>query len=188
MNGKEATGLAEPGKPASVGSKPEGSVAGGSTAGDKPNKPEGSSAGEGVAGEGEGEQAVKFRKVTKVVIKKLLRTYLHMCYQSLPEELAEKDCVYFLRHTPGMVPLPNNLGEAHKDLPQYLEMGVMGGQTLGMLEQLIAHVFDPLLSRCHRSGGTRANSATPSRPSTTMGDAAEANEKGPSSSKGLDID
>lgn len=77
----------------------------------------------------------------KIIIQKVLRTYLHMCHNHLPEEVAENDCVYFLRNTPGMVPLPNNLAEANEQLPEYLEMGLLNGHSLVMLEQIISQVI-----------------------------------------------
>ena len=63
-----------------------------------------------------------------------------MCYQHLPEEFADQDCVYFIRNTPGMVPLPNSQEEANELLPQYFETGLLNGHSLVMLEHIISQV------------------------------------------------
>lgn len=63
-----------------------------------------------------------------------------MCYQHLPEEVADTKSVYFLRNTPGMVPLPNSAEEANSELPGYFEMGILNGHSLVMLEQIISQV------------------------------------------------
>lgn len=77
----------------------------------------------------------------KIVIQKVMRPYLYMCYQHLPEELADQDSVYFLRNTPGMVPLPNSMEEANETLPAFFEMGILNGHSLVMLEQIISQVL-----------------------------------------------
>lgn len=76
----------------------------------------------------------------KIIIQKVMRTYLYMCYQHLPEEVADTKSVYFLRNTPGMVPLPNSAEEANSELPGYFEMGILNGHSLVMLEQIISQV------------------------------------------------
>ncbi|XP_064612357.1 LOW QUALITY PROTEIN: dynein axonemal heavy chain 10-like [Liolophura sinensis] len=101
---------------------------------------------DGTGPDGIGEDVTQDAPTTKIIIQKVLRTYLYMCHNHLPEEVAENDCVYFLRNTPGMVPLPNNLAEASEQLPEYLEMGLLNGHSLVMLEQIISQVYMPLLS------------------------------------------
>ena len=85
---------------------------------------------------------------TQIIKQKVLRTYMYMCYLHLPEEVADQvDCVYFLRNTPGMVPLPNSMEEANETLPAYFEMGTINSNSvLVMLEQIISQVYMPLLS------------------------------------------
>lgn len=119
-------------------------------------------------------EEVRYKKVAKIVVRKVLRTYLHMVYAGAPEELVsvlsehrDGACVYLVRHTPGMVPLPSNAAEAARDLPKYLELGVVRGRPLAMLEQLISHIYLPLLTHAHRPG--TSTSSTPSRSSTTLG-------------------
>ena len=63
-----------------------------------------------------------------------------MCYQHLPEEFADHDCVYFIRNTPGMISLPNSDEEANETLPQYFETGLLNGHSLVMLEHIISQV------------------------------------------------
>ena len=76
----------------------------------------------------------------KIIIQKVWRTYLHMCYEHLPEENTDKECIYFLRNTTGMVPLPASLSEAEENMPSYFEYGVLNGHSLVMLEQIISKV------------------------------------------------
>ena len=78
----------------------------------------------------------------KIIIQKVIRTYLYMCYQYLPEEFADQDSVYFIRNIPGMVPLPNNKEEAKEMLPGYFETGLLNGHSLVMLEHIISQVIE----------------------------------------------
>jgi len=48
--------------------------------------------------------------------------------------------VYFMRTTDGTVPTPNSSQEADEQLQAYFEMGVVTGQSLEMLEQLLTQV------------------------------------------------
>ena len=50
------------------------------------------------------------------------------------------DCIYFLRNTEGMVPLPNTIDEANEVLPSQFEMGILNGHSLVMLEQVMTQV------------------------------------------------
>ena len=69
-----------------------------------------------------------------------MRTYLYMCHGHVPEQVAEEDCVYFIRNTPGMVDLPNTMEEALDMLPKFFEYGILNGHSLVMLEQIISQV------------------------------------------------
>ena len=112
----------------------------------------------------------------KIIIQKVERTYLYMCQGHLPEEVSDKDCVYFLRNSEGMVPLPNTIEEANDQLPAMFEMGILNGHTLIMLEQVISLIYMPLLAfNQHKNGGDsakmlRENSGSPQPASrqTTM--------------------
>ena len=66
-----------------------------------------------------------------------------MHYHHLPENVIEEDCLYFLRASSGMVPLPNTIQEAEETMSGYLEYGILNGHSLVMLEQIISHVFFP---------------------------------------------
>ncbi|ESO91629.1 hypothetical protein LOTGIDRAFT_122204, partial [Lottia gigantea] len=91
----------------------------------------------------------------------VFRTYLFMCYEHLPEEVSDLNSVYFLRNTPGMVPLPNSVEEADEMLPGYFEFGVLNGHSLVMLEQIITQVYMPLLSfNQHKNAGSRQDTGT----------------------------
>ena len=74
-------------------------------------------------------------------MRQIWRTYLQMCFGHLPEEAMQYDSVYFLRTTPGMVPLPGNMEEADEILPPCFEMGILNGHSLVMLEQIINQVW-----------------------------------------------
>ena len=41
------------------------------------------------------------------------RLYLHICLGPMSEEITQKESVYFLRNTSGMVELPNSIEEAN---------------------------------------------------------------------------
>ncbi|XP_050408300.1 dynein axonemal heavy chain 10 [Patella vulgata] len=107
------------------------------------------------------EQSDKVPK-TKFIIQKVWRTYLHMCYQHLPEQVTDNNSVYFLRNTPGMVPLPNSVEEAEEMLPAYFEFGLLNGHSLVMLEQIITQVYMPLLSY-NQHKGSDSKSSHPAR-------------------------
>ncbi|XP_064619187.1 dynein axonemal heavy chain 10-like isoform X2 [Lineus longissimus] len=111
---------------------------------------------------GEDGEPIEAAPTTKIVIVKVMRTYLHMSYQHLPEKVAEVDCIYFLRNTPGMVPLPNTIEEANDMLPSYFEMGILNGHSLVMLEQVITKVYMPILSfNQHKNGDASGKSEHP---------------------------
>ncbi|CAH1801914.1 unnamed protein product [Owenia fusiformis] len=100
--------------------------------------------------------------LTKIIIQKIQRTYLYMCFGQLPEQTAESDCVYFLRNSPGMVPLPNTVEEACRELPELIEVGILNGHSLVMLEQVITQVFMPLLSyHQNKNGEAETSSGSP---------------------------
>ncbi|XP_035829687.1 dynein heavy chain 10, axonemal isoform X2 [Aplysia californica] len=109
--------------------------------------------------EGGEDDEVDSAPKTKIIIQKVWRTYLYMCYEHLPEECADSQCIYFLRNTSGMVPLPSSLAEAEETLPNYFEYGVLNGHSLVMLEQIISMVYMPLLSyNQHRNGSAEPSS------------------------------
>ncbi|CAG5126036.1 unnamed protein product, partial [Candidula unifasciata] len=91
---------------------------------------------------------------TKIIIQKVWHTYLYMCYEHMPEEISDTLCIYFLRNTTGMVPLPSSLEEAEEILPSYFEYSLLNAHSLVMLEQIIRMVYMPLLSYYqHKNGG-----------------------------------
>ncbi|XP_059165934.1 dynein axonemal heavy chain 10-like isoform X2 [Physella acuta] len=110
--------------------------------------------------EGEEEKEQESAPKTKIIIQKVWRTYLQMCYEHLPEENNDHESIYFIRNTVGMVPLPATLSEAEEILPSYLEYGILNGHSLLMLEQIITKVYMPLLSfNQHRNGGVESSTA-----------------------------
>lgn len=143
-------------------------------------KSEGGDQGETAEGEGAEEENPEDKQPkTKIIIQKVMRTYLYMCYQHLPEEVADTKSVYFLRNTPGMVPLPNSSEEANSELPGYFEMGILNGHSLVMLEQIISQVYMPLLSyNQHRNGERKPEARAVSRADTKATEASMAGEEG----------
>ncbi|CAH1233746.1 DNAH10 [Branchiostoma lanceolatum] len=107
---------------------------------------------------------------TKIIIQTVMRSYLFVCMDHLPEELADQDCVFFLRNVLGTVDCPNDIDEANEMLPKQFEFGILNGHSLVMLEHIISQVYTPLLAyNTHRNGGPQANGASvpPSRGAAT---------------------
>ncbi|XP_072163343.1 dynein axonemal heavy chain 10-like [Diadema setosum] len=118
----------------------------------KPPEPDPAEAAEG--GEGDPDAAAQEKgPITKIVTETFMRTVLYLCHGHVPEEVAEEDCVYFIRNSPGMVDLPNTMDEANDMLPKFFEYGILNGHSLVMLEQIITQVYIPLLSfSAHKNG------------------------------------
>lgn len=51
----------------------------------------------------------------KIETRLVDRVYIHICVGQLAEEATQQECVYFLRNTTGMVPLPNSMEEAAQE-------------------------------------------------------------------------
>ncbi|PVD32839.1 hypothetical protein C0Q70_08286 [Pomacea canaliculata] len=113
--------------------------------------------------DGEEKEKTDAAPKTKIILQKVSRTYLYLCYQHLPEEVIEESCIYFLRNSPGMVPLPNSIEEANEMLPLYFEFGLLNGHSLVMLEQIISQVFMPLMSHSQLRNGELAGAGSQSR-------------------------
>ena len=64
-----------------------------------------------------------------------------MAHCHLPEGHTQGDCLFLLRNSEGMVPLPNTIEEATETLPSYFETGILNGHSLLMLEQIITQVL-----------------------------------------------
>ena len=64
-----------------------------------------------------------------------------MTHCHLPEGHTHRDCLFLLRNSEGMVPLPNTIEEATETLPSYFETGILNGHSLLMLEQIITQVL-----------------------------------------------
>ncbi|CAH3028713.1 unnamed protein product, partial [Porites evermanni] len=100
----------------------------------------------GGAEDGEEHQTTPPLPRTKIIIQKVIRTVMYVCYEHLPEDFADENAFYFVRNTTGPVPLPSTLDEAEEILPPLFEFGSHNGASLQMLEQLLALVYMPLLS------------------------------------------
>jgi dynein heavy chain len=82
----------------------------------------------------------------KRVMKNILKTYLFMYYNSYPSDMSSKMSVFFIRTTPGTVPVPNSINEARQTLPQYFDFGLLNAHPLFLLSQMLNKVYAPLLS------------------------------------------
>ena len=69
-----------------------------------------------------------------------------MYCNTYPPDISQKLSVYFLRTTPGTVPVPNHLSEAYQSLPQFFDYGILNSHPLFMLSQILNKVYTPLLS------------------------------------------
>ena len=69
-----------------------------------------------------------------------------MCYGVYPSDLTNKMSVFFLRTTPGIVPLPNSFDETDVVLPHFFDFGLLNSHPLFMLNQMLTKIYTPLLS------------------------------------------
>uniref|UniRef100_A0A1I8GN74 Dynein heavy chain 10, axonemal n=1 Tax=Macrostomum lignano TaxID=282301 RepID=A0A1I8GN74_9PLAT len=130
--------------------------------------------GEGEEG-GEEEEEGEKKPKTKIVIRNVMVTYLHVSYMDIPEAGRQTKCYYLIRNSEGMVPLPNSLAEARQTLPQYFQSGFIdASEPLKMLAQLITNVYSPLLSY-HQHKSTSRSKSSDSKDSRPTGVGASSN-------------
>lgn len=72
-----------------------------------------------------------------------------MCSGAFPESATTRQCLTVMRTTPGRIKIPSSMEDAHNTLPEHFEINIMNGQSLTMLEQVITHVYMPLLAYHH---------------------------------------
>lgn len=60
---------------------------------------------------------------------------------SYPSDISSKQCMFFLRTTPGTVLLPTSIEEAHLTLSQYFDFGIINLHPLFMLSQNLNKVI-----------------------------------------------
>jgi hypothetical protein len=58
------------------------------------------------------------------------RTVLHLACDSYPANLSQKNSVYFLRTTPGTIPVPSSQEDAHQTMVKYLDHGLLNGHVI----------------------------------------------------------
>ncbi len=63
-----------------------------------------------------------------------------------PSDISSQVCIYFLRNTPGAVPVPNSQNDANNTLPKYFDFGILNSHPLYTLNQMLTKVYTPLLS------------------------------------------
>ncbi|CAF1153227.1 unnamed protein product [Adineta ricciae] len=103
--------------------------------------------GDGTNGEGENmdELPPKPKRYRNELVK-YLRTILYLCRDSYPSNLSQKNCVYFLRTTPGTIPAPSSTEDADKIMVKYLDYGLLNGHTLYLLANILNKVYNPILT------------------------------------------
>ncbi|XP_014779882.1 dynein axonemal heavy chain 10 isoform X2 [Octopus bimaculoides] len=82
---------------------------------------------------------------TKTFIQKVEKDYLYMSFENLPEEFSSCNCIYFVRTTSGVIPMPQS-HEEMGELSFYFEYGLLNQHLLIVLEQIALQVYQPLLS------------------------------------------
>ncbi|KAI9351727.1 dynein heavy chain, N-terminal region 1-domain-containing protein [Zopfochytrium polystomum] len=96
------------------------------------------------------------------------RQKLHMCVEKLPERIAEVNAIYFLKNTPGSIPVPKSSEDAVKTMSRYFEIGYFSGHALNMLERVLSEVYLPLMSNAdfslHPIAANAISSVAPSAP------------------------
>ena len=76
-----------------------------------------------------------------MVIKNILKTYLFMHCGTYPSNISSQVCIYFLRNTPGAVPVPFSSEEASNMLPKFFDFGILNSHPLLMLNQILTKVM-----------------------------------------------
>lgn len=75
----------------------------------------------------------------KTFIQKVEKDYLYMSFEHLPEEFSTCNCVYFVRTTTGVIPMPQT-PEEMGELSFYFEYGLLNQHLLIVLEQIALQV------------------------------------------------
>jgi len=63
-----------------------------------------------------------------------------------PSDISSQVCIYFLRNTPGAVPVPISQNDANNTLPRHFDFGILNSHPLYTLNQILTKVYTPLLS------------------------------------------
>ncbi|XP_069922194.1 dynein axonemal heavy chain 10 isoform X1 [Oryctolagus cuniculus] len=97
---------------------------------------------------GDDEEAASSERVSpKRLVKRIVdRTYLQVLCIPIPEEFLDQNVVFFLRNTKETVAEASDMREAMEIMPETLEYGVISGQVLGFLRDVLCQVFLPALS------------------------------------------
>ncbi len=79
-----------------------------------------------------------------MVLKKIMKYDLLMCYKHLPEDV---DTVgfYFLKTTTDPIQAPSSLEKAQSVMPSWFETGSIDNKPLVILEKMLSHVYIPML-------------------------------------------
>ncbi|XP_007489994.2 dynein axonemal heavy chain 10 isoform X1 [Monodelphis domestica] len=93
------------------------------------------------------EQEVVEKPPVKKIIKQMVdRLYLQMRSDFVPEEYLYQNIVYFLRNVKETINEGSDMAEAMELMPEKIEYGILNGQVLEMLKNILLHVFMPALS------------------------------------------
>lgn len=63
-----------------------------------------------------------------------------------PSNISSQLCIYFLRNSPGAVPVPISQNDACSNLPKYFDFGILNSHPLYTLNQMLSKIYTPLLS------------------------------------------
>ncbi|XP_036382121.1 dynein heavy chain 10, axonemal [Megalops cyprinoides] len=83
---------------------------------------------------------------TRTEVQVVYHTELHVAVNIVPERFSKSSIFYFLRNTKETIIEPLDMTEANNVMPKLLETGMLTGHPLLMLEEILNHVYIPMLS------------------------------------------
>ncbi|XP_069789574.1 dynein axonemal heavy chain 10 isoform X2 [Narcine bancroftii] len=101
------------------------------------------------AGQADGEDAKRKLPRTKIITQSVEYPMLHVSLEKIPQEFMNKDTFFFLRNKKETITEPNDMKETNLLMPKMLEFGMLNGNSLLMLHQILTQVFMPLLAHQH---------------------------------------
>ncbi|XP_044541337.1 dynein axonemal heavy chain 10 [Gracilinanus agilis] len=84
--------------------------------------------------------------VKKIIKQMIDRLYLQMSSDFVPEEYLYQNIVYFLRNVKETINEGSDMAEAMELMPEKIEYGILNGNILELLRNVLLHVFMPALS------------------------------------------
>ena len=87
-------------------------------------------------------------RIETVIVQKLF-----IAWQHLPEDAADGNAFYFIKHDEGPVTKPSSIDEADDVMCTHLEYGLLNAPPLSTLEQVLELVYEPLMSAMSQRQG-----------------------------------